>query len=168
MRITIIVTFIVGLVLSQGAPEVPTKPCEPAPLAYGGLSGTASEFAVSQPYPNLALRAEIQYEYEEVFRNSNAASTEPSFVGQAYLKTYETSECAAICDQTPDCRAFNLYFERAPMLNPAPACPDPEGMVSIKCSLFSSALDPHMATNAGQYREEFSVLIAGSNGFNRI
>ncbi|RMY67862.1 hypothetical protein D0863_07495 [Hortaea werneckii] len=39
--------------------------------------------------------------------------------------------------------------------------------LSIKCSLWGSSVSAATATNEGQYREQFHVVIAGSDGFNK-
>lgn len=65
------------------------------------------------------------------------------------------------------------FAERDPTVNPstnqstAPTvwgrdCPNPPSMTSFKCTLWGSSIDSDDATNQGQYREEFDVVITAS------
>jgi hypothetical protein len=63
---------------------------------------------------------------------------------------------------------INLYYERGPTLNSADACVKPTAMTAIKCTLWGSLVSPDYATNFGQWREQFHVVIAGSNGYFKL
>jgi hypothetical protein len=74
-------------------------------------------------------------------------------------------------------------FERDPLLNPDnPSCANPPSTVQIKvcffdsdqsflakrvfqCVLWSGPVNAENAVNAGQWRNKFQVVIAGSNGY---
>jgi len=89
------------------------------------------------------------------------------------LESYDVSGCASFCDQTDLCTAFNLYIERDPSLNPtsgetnATYCPNPSSVTNYKCSLWGSSIDASSATNYGDYQEQFQVVIAASNGYDK-
>lgn len=69
----------------------------------------------------------------------------------------------------------NLYIysshsvvERDPSKNPGPSCKDPEAVANIKCSFWGGPVYTDTATNTGQWREQFEVAIAGSNGYTSL
>ena len=63
-----------------------------------------------------------------------------------------------------------LDFERDPTLAPGPGCEDPPSSTMIKCVIWGGPLAPDNTQNGGEYRDEFHVVIAGSNGYitNRL
>lgn len=63
---------------------------------------------------------------------------------------------------------FHLVFERDPSVDPGTGtnCNDPPSTTLIKCSFWGSPIDSSTATNTGQWRMNFHVLIAGSNGYS--
>lgn len=105
--------------------------------------------------------------YDEVFKDLNASVNSNSYLTYKVLTSYNVSECAAFCDSVDLCTSFNIFVERDPSVDPAPACPNPSSITNYKCSLFGSSLDVAEAVNNGQYREQFHVVIAGSNGYDR-
>ncbi|KAL8963572.1 MAG: hypothetical protein Q9183_004995, partial [Haloplaca sp. 2 TL-2023] len=90
-----------------------------------------------------------------------------SYMGMTTLKTYDTIKCQQLCDQANLCTAFNIYFERDPTLAPGADCPNPSSFTNIKCTLWGSGVTKEAAKNKGQYRREFQVVIAGSNGYTK-
>jgi hypothetical protein len=58
-------------------------------------------------------------------------------------------------------------FERAPTQNPAATCPNPPSTTLIKCNYWGSPLSEATATNDGQWRNDFHVLVSGVNGYNK-
>jgi hypothetical protein len=58
--------------------------------------------------------------------------------------------------------------ERDPSLNPGPACQNPDAVANIKCSFWGGPVYTDTATNTGQWREQFEVAIAGSNGYSSL
>lgn len=87
-------------------------------------------------------------------------------MGLYTLMSYNTTQCAGYCNSTTGCEAINIYFERDPVVNPGPNCPNPPASTNIKCTLWGSPVSAATATNEGQYRDQFEVVIAGSDGFN--
>lgn len=83
------------------------------------------------------------------------------------LTTYDVQGCADACDSEKYCRGFNIYFERDPSLEPGSDCPKPTSTTNIKCSLYGYPVALNAATNTGQWRQDFQVVIAGSNGYSK-
>lgn len=71
------------------------------------------------------------------------------------------------CNNNKLCSAFNIYVERDPSVDPGPACPNPPSVSNYKCALWGSSISRQTATNTGQYRQDFHVVIAGSNGYDK-
>ncbi|CAK3970689.1 Hypothetical predicted protein [Lecanosticta acicola] len=164
----------------------PEDPCAPQPDGYGPVPtpDTASAFLSYSPLHSSARAAATTIpsvnntQYTQVFEDLNAQVAAQSYLGLYTLQSYNVSQCAAECDATDLCTAFNIFFERDPSLNPsnndssAPtvwgdSCPNPPSMTSIKCTLFGSNIDASMATNGGQMREQFQVVITGSDGYDK-
>lgn len=87
-------------------------------------------------------------------------------MGFTTLSTYSTTQCAAKCNAINGCLSFNLYFERDPTLDPnANSCPNPPSTTNIKCVFWGGPVSAASANNYGQWRSQFQVVIAGSNGY---
>ena len=86
-------------------------------------------------------------------------------MGLYTLTSYDTLECASKCDQADGCEAFNVYVERDPSVDPnKDRCSNPPSITNYKCTLWGAPVAVEEATNKGQYRDDFQVVIAGSNG----
>lgn len=154
----------------------PNDPCAPQPDGYGPHV-TPDTPAAFEAYPDFhkdALTAITPPKYQEVFRDLNASTSANSYITFYTLESYNVTECAAHCDNTNLCTAFNIYIERDPSLNPntnatnsAYNCPNPPSITNFKCSLWGSSIDASSATNQGGYRDQFQVVIAGSNGYDK-
>lgn len=144
----------------------PNAPCGQQPFGYGPPSSTDTNFMQNQIYPFMSLVAQTPAGYTAAFRNQSGATSQAGYQGYYYLMSYNTTQCASLCSSSTGCTAFNIYYERDPLQNPANACPNPNPTTSIKCSLWSSTVSQGTATNYGQYRDQFHVVIAGSDGFN--
>ncbi|WPH03990.1 Hypothetical protein R9X50_00687400 [Acrodontium crateriforme] len=164
----------------------PEDPCAPQPDGYGPVPtpDTDTAFLAYSPLHSLAQAAPTSVpsvnntQYTEVFKDLNAATSAQSYLGLYTLKTYDVAGCGAQCDANSLCTAFNIYAERDPSLNPskndstAPTvwgyyCPNPPSMTTFKCTLWGSAIDNTTATNQGEWREDFHVVITASNGYDR-
>ncbi|CZT19288.1 uncharacterized protein RCC_05134 [Ramularia collo-cygni] len=144
-----------------------------APRAAGtGPSTTpdsADAFIINTAFSVFADTASTPKGYTQVFQDLSGSNIQlDSYLQFHYLTTYSTADCARACDETENCAAFNIYFERDPVVEPAAACPDPASTAAIKCALYNEAVDETSVINLGQFREEFEVVIAGSNGFVKI
>lgn len=91
--------------------------------------------------------------------------TASNYMGLYTFRSYDTLGCASKCDQASGCEAFNMYIERDPTLDSNQTnCPNPPSTTNYKCTLWGVPLSQEEATNVGQYRDSFHVVIAGSNG----
>ncbi|KAJ9632177.1 hypothetical protein H2203_000580 [Taxawa tesnikishii (nom. ined.)] len=165
----------------------PEDPCAPQPDGYGPVPSpdTVDAFYNYVPFHAMASSApktivsasKSGVQYQQTFLDLNASSSAQSYLAVYTFQTYDTLQCASLCDATPLCTAFNMYIERDPSQAPsandstAPTvwgywCPNPASMTSYKCSLWGSNLDASTATNYGQNREQFQIVITGSNGYD--
>lgn len=143
--------------------------CNAQPLGAGPVPqpDTPEAFTASPAFSSAALGAQTPSGYKQVFQNLDAAYSGYSYITYSNLNSYDTAACAAVCDAYKGCSSFNIYFERDPTLAPGPNCPNPPSTTNIRCALWGSAIDAKGATNNGQYREDFQVVIAGSNGYSK-
>lgn len=78
------------------------------------------------------------------------------------MTSYDTIGCASYCDQQDGCVAFNIYYERDPTLDAnAQNCPNPASLTNIKCVKWGVKVNSDTATNTGQWRDSFQVVISG-------
>lgn len=142
--------------------------CQPEGNGYGPPSSPNTDvgFENYPAYPAIARTAPTPPGYTQAFQNLNASVQSPNYVGLVYLTSYNTTQCAQVCNAAPNCQAFDIFFERDPVVDPAPACPNPAAQTDIKCTMFAAPVSAANATNYGQYRQNFHVVIAGSNGYN--
>lgn len=122
---------------------------------FGWLTDSLQQQSTNAPTPAGYVRS---------FVNKQASSSANSYLGLHTFDTYNVTACAALCDAIDICTGCNMYFERDPTVNPGPNCPNPPSFTNVKCTLWGSRLTPETATNKGQYRRDFHVVIAGSNG----
>lgn len=90
------------------------------------------------------------------------------YLGFTDLESYDVLGCAAQCNEINGCVSINIYFERDPSVDPGTgnnSCSDPASTTNIKCAFWGGPVDTANAVNAGQYQNEFEVVIAGSNGY---
>ncbi|KAI7184508.1 hypothetical protein KC363_g7670 [Hortaea werneckii] len=164
----------------------PEDPCAPQPDGYGPVptSDTDSDFLAFSSLHSLAQAAPTKIpstectEYTQVFKDLDGSVSAQSYMGLYTLDSYDPALCAAKCDAAELCTSFNIYAERDPSLNPSANdstaatvwgywCPNPPSMTSFKCTLWGSNIDASVATNMGQYREQFHVVITASNGYDK-
>ncbi|KAL1301935.1 hypothetical protein AAFC00_002394 [Neodothiora populina] len=123
-----------------------------------GLDNILGNIAAGQWYPPPG--------YSTSFTGAFAANSAPvQYVGYRQLSSYDPSACAALCDAANGCSAFNIYYERDPVYVPNDQCTKPTAAVSVTCALWGGNIDQSSATNIGQYRKDFMVIIQGSNGY---
>lgn len=92
-----------------------------------------------------------------------------NYMGLYTLTSFDTLACAQKCDAAPGCLAINLYIERDPTLDPNnDNCPNPPSTTNYKCTLWGAPVVAEEATNKGQWRDQFQVVITGSNGMDHI
>ncbi|KAG9713431.1 hypothetical protein KCU73_g16520, partial [Aureobasidium melanogenum] len=119
---------------------------------------TLAGLAAAQWYPPAG--------YSTSFTTQLAGLFAPNYLGYQQLSSYDPKACSAYCNARSDCNAFNIYIQRTPTFIPDDSCPNPTAGASITCALYGSAVDASQATNIGQYRKDFMVVIQGSNGYN--
>ncbi|CAD0057565.1 MAG: Uncharacterized protein AUREO_027780 [Aureobasidium pullulans] len=165
----------------------PEDPCAPQPDGYGPkvTPDTADAFLAYAPFHSMASAAPTVVPsnnvagnaYQQTFRDLNASSSANSYLGLYTLTSYSVADCAAHCDTTSLCTAFNIYIERDPSQNPSKNdstdptvwgywCPTPSSITNFKCTLWGSNLEAATALNAGGWRKDFNVVITGSNGYD--
>ncbi|KAL8903155.1 MAG: hypothetical protein Q9171_007497 [Xanthocarpia ochracea] len=144
-------------------------PCSPQPAGSGPVPtpDTAAAFLAFPEFSDTANNASTPQGYALSFSNKQASVSLSSYLGLYTLKSYDPIKCQQLCDAANLCSAFNIYFERNPTLAPAEACPKPDSLTNIKCTLWGSPVTPESAKNKGQWRREFQVVIAGSNGYTK-
>lgn len=157
----------------------PEDACAPQPDGYGPKvqPDTVAAFEAYPAFHQMALSARTPSGYANTFKDLNASVNANSYLGLHTLTSYDTLGCSQWCDNTTLCTGFNIYIERDPSLNPTNGenpdlgwgnvCPNPSSITNYKCTLWGSGVDAAAATNFGQTREQFQVVIAGSNGYEK-
>ncbi|KAJ4356947.1 hypothetical protein N0V95_002890 [Ascochyta clinopodiicola] len=139
---------------------------QPSGVAHKSSPDTADAFLGDSYYSQQASSAKTPLGFNSVFSNTKASPNAPGYVGFTLLDTYDVQTCADKCNAISGCTSFNIYFERDPSVNPDDAsCLDPASVTNIKCVWWSSKISPGVNVNDGQYRGNFHVVIAGSNGY---
>lgn len=154
----------------------PQDYCIQQPDGYGPKvePDTPEAFLAYKPFSDTAQNAATPAGYDVVFKDLDGAVSANSYLGLHTLKSYDTQACAARCDESELCTAFNVYIERNPSLNvnfnetdPDFDCPNPPSITNYKCTLWGSEITPESATNKGGWRLDFEVVITGSNGYDK-
>ncbi|KAG9858240.1 hypothetical protein KCU98_g1048, partial [Aureobasidium melanogenum] len=126
-------------------------------------------FVADSTIASIASAAPTPSGYFKTFTNAAGSSSAYAYLGYAIVnggKTgYDVNWCASKCNAISGCLSFNIFFERDPVLEPGSGCTNPAAFANLKCSFWGSALDLSTATNKGQWRSNFQVGIAGSNGY---
>ncbi|KAL8732057.1 MAG: hypothetical protein Q9166_003010 [cf. Caloplaca sp. 2 TL-2023] len=144
--------------------------CAPQPAGSGPVSipDTVAAFQANLDLQALATNAPTPDGYSQAFSNKDGSLSASKYMGLYTLKRFDTLDCASLCDQADGCQAFNLYIERDPTLDPnADDCPNPPSLTNYKCTLWGAPVVGEQATNKGQWRDSFQVVITGSNGYNK-
>ncbi|KAJ8068397.1 hypothetical protein OCU04_003957 [Sclerotinia nivalis] len=123
-------------------------------------------FVAYKPFADAANSALTPSGYTRSFVNLHASNNALKYMGFTQLPTYDTASCADKCSAITGCNAFNLYFERDPIVDPGANCTNPSSMTNVKCVFWGGSIDAKTAVNDGQWRSKFRVVIAGSNGYN--
>ncbi|KAL8981771.1 MAG: hypothetical protein Q9177_005470 [Variospora cf. flavescens] len=144
--------------------------CRPLPPGSGPVSSpdTPEAFSANPAYSSLALNATTPDGYSSVMKNLDASLAASNYLSNSVLTSYDTLACASLCNRVVECQAFNLYIERNPTLDPNTViCPNPPSTTNFKCTLWGSIVSAAQATNRGYMSASFSVVIAGSNAYNK-
>ncbi|KAI7268903.1 hypothetical protein KC345_g7600 [Hortaea werneckii] len=142
-----------------------------------GLAGLA--FAAPAPVPqdidfDLAYQlpdptytttmSQVTYDATTILQAAVAQITSSATDNSAAAPSAD-KQCANKCNAVTGCVAINIYFERDPTVEPAAGCPNPTSTTNIKCVFWGGPVTKDNALNTGQYRNQFQVVIAGSNGY---
>lgn len=160
--------------------------CSAQPLGAGPVPSpdTPEAFLAMEEFSKIANEAAVPAGYVNKFKNLKGSNNAVAYLGYKTLDTYDTQDCADSCTATQGCSAFNIckrysskhkfpltppiVFERDPSLVPANSCNNPASTTVIKCVRWGSPLTAETAVNTGQWRSDFHVVIAGSNGKSNI
>lgn len=130
---------------------------------------TSAAFRALDYFFERAANAVTPSNYIRHFQNYDGASQGSGFLTSSFLGQYDPAQCAAICDSTSKCVSFNIYFERDPTLLPDnKCCPNPASMTTIKCGLWGNSISSQVSNDKGSLVSNFTVMVAGSNGYNKI
>lgn len=131
------------------------------------MPDTVEAFEAYQPFHDEAKNAITPAGYVSTFKDLDAFVNGNTYLGLFTLMTYDVQSCAQHCNDAALCTGFNIFVERDPSLNPSANCTLPASITNYKCTLWGSSVDEATATNNGQYRGAFQVVIAGSDGFEK-
>ncbi|KAI1858428.1 uncharacterized protein JN550_012638 [Neoarthrinium moseri] len=142
--------------------------CSPQPLGSGPTPqpDTAEAFLADSSFFSTAENAQAPSGFKRSFKNLQGSNSAYAYMGYTSLDSYSADECASKCEAIHGCNAFNIFFERDPSLDPGVSCPDPPSTTVIKCVFWGGPVYDTNADNNGQWRRDFHVVIAGSNGYN--
>lgn len=126
---------------------------------------SASAFRADPRWASMAGNAPVPTGFVQTQTNADGANRAYGYLGYYNLNNYDTNACANLCTKTLGCMAFNIYIQRDASLEPAAACPSPSSVIYAKCALWGSPLSSDSATNVGTLREQFEVVILGSNAY---
>ncbi|KAI5924611.1 hypothetical protein F4810DRAFT_131990 [Camillea tinctor] len=138
--------------LPVGAGPTPTPDTDTAFLAFDELSYAA-------------INADVPTGYVQTYSDLQASSSAYGYLGYTTLSSYDTAAAASQCDSITGCLGFNIFFERDPSVETGADCPDPASTTVIKSVFWGGYVEEGNAKNAGQWRNDFHVVIAGSNGY---
>ncbi|KAL8692578.1 MAG: hypothetical protein Q9218_002426 [Villophora microphyllina] len=144
--------------------------CAVQPAGYGPVPSpdTPEAFLADPGFQAQATNAPTPDGYSAVFTNVQASLSASNYMGLRTLQSFDTLGCASLCDQADGCEAFNMYIERDPSVDPnATDCPNPPSTTNYKCTLWGAPVAAVQANNEGQWRDDFKVVITGSNGYNK-
>ncbi|TIA09240.1 hypothetical protein D6C81_08785 [Aureobasidium pullulans] len=146
------------------------SPCAKQPKGSGPVAtpDTVEAFLALDKLSAMSTTANAPYGYTEVFVNKQASLSASMYKGLTTLTSYDVPKCQSLCDADSDCVAFNMYAERDPTLKPdATKCPIPASLTNYKCTLWGAPVSAEQATNFGETRASFKVVITASNAYNK-
>ncbi|KAI9647840.1 hypothetical protein NHQ30_004228 [Ciborinia camelliae] len=154
---------------AAGKRDVFKRSCEAQPAGKGPntVPDTSDAFLASPQYKAISSAAVTPRGYTLAFSGLQGSSQTTSYLGYKTMDSYDTVNCAAYCDEQEGCIAFNIYLERDPTVDPAASCPNPPSTINYKCVKWGVQISDKTATNIGQWRNDFHVVISGSNGYNK-
>jgi hypothetical protein len=153
--------------VNEGVELQARSACGPQPLGQGVVpdGDTVDAFLAYKGFADAATGAAVPSGYVQTYENLKASSSAYGYMGYTALDSYDVALCASKCDAIQGCSGINVFFERDPSLEPASSCPDPASTTTIKCVFWGGYVAEENANNDGQWRNDFHVVIAGSNGY---
>lgn len=133
--------------------------------SYTSTPNTPNGFLVDPSLLSQATGALAPAGYTTNFTGQYGSLFANNYLGYYQISAYSPSTCSGICDSISSCKGFNLYFERDPVVNPAPTCANPTAGVMVRCAIWGSQISSAQAKNIGEWRTDFMVIITGSNGY---
>ncbi|KAH7083685.1 hypothetical protein FB567DRAFT_89986 [Paraphoma chrysanthemicola] len=179
MKYSVVASVIIGAASAVGIPRPRAQAQSCGPLSKSNVPvpdpNTPESFTKFQPYGTESASSATPSAFDVVFTNQTAAIRSYKYMHYVDLDKYEVTKCAASCNSSPGCDAFNIFFLRHPSVEPAATCPNPKANTVVRCTLFNQPLEAGEALNRGQGRgppdangQDFEVRIAGSNAYNRV
>ncbi|KAI5242705.1 hypothetical protein E4T43_04626 [Aureobasidium subglaciale] len=152
-----------AVIIAETSAIAPTKtPVADATIEkrsyIGGLSGNVQRRDTS--YPIDTSKFNVPSGYTPAFVSLQGSTQANGYLTYKTLSTYDPKQCTAACDKISSCQFANIYYEKDPDSKNNP-------VDVIKCSLYSMPQTASTATNKGQWRGSFHVLVTGSNGYNK-
>ncbi|EKG20113.1 hypothetical protein MPH_02558 [Macrophomina phaseolina MS6] len=151
-------------------PTVPQSTLESSygPVVTASPSVWVSDAALTAP-ATAATVAPSGYVAANGFNNLQGSLQEMGYLTVKTLQSYNPQKCADYCDAEDLCMGFDIYFERDPATDTGCAPnKNPDSITTIGCTLYAYHVAASLATNKGQWRDNFQVVITGSNGYNKI
>lgn len=134
---------------------------------YVPSPNNATGFIADNSLATAAVNALAPLGYTRAFNGAVGSLYAANYLGYYQLSTYNVSQCASICSAQAGCSSYNIYYERDPVLNPGPLCLNPTAAVSVRCVLYGSTISgAAQAQNLGEWRQNFMIVVSGSNGYN--
>ena len=172
MRSAIVLSALAGVALAEHRSLIGRDgTCKPQPAGSGPVASpdTVEAFFAIPELQTLSTSAPTPDGYTSAFTGLNASLNANKYMGLLTLTSYDTIGCASLCDKTTGCEAFNMYSERDPTLDPnASNCANPASLTNYKCTLWGAGVSADQAKNFGQWRDNFQVVITGSNAYNKV
>ncbi|KAI5247455.1 hypothetical protein E4T43_02060 [Aureobasidium subglaciale] len=146
-----------------------TCAAQPSGSGYVPTPDTPQTFLADSGVWGDSLTAPVPDGYSLIFSNLTGSLSASNYMGLYTLKSYDTNACAGYCKKASGCVSFNVYVERDPTLDPnTNNCPTPPSTSNFRCTLWGTPITAKQATNKGQWRAKFQVLIAGSNAYSKV
>ncbi|KAI1505953.1 hypothetical protein F5X99DRAFT_427835 [Biscogniauxia marginata] len=141
--------------------------CDPQPTGSGPTPSpdTDTAFLEFADLSSAASNAPVPAGYKVTFADLHASSSAYGYLGYTTLTSYDTEACATQCNSITGCLGYNIFFERDPSVEPGAGCSNPPSTTVIKCVFWGGYVEAANTKNEGQWRGDFHVVIAGSNGY---
>lgn len=140
--------------------------------SVGLIPGDGSATTYIDPTSQLrqiAQQASTPSGYILNFRDELGSSQQIGYLTYKNIESgeYYVQQCADLCTSEQYCLGFNIYYERDPPISPDATYPNPQPITTVKCALYGYPVAKLSATNKDQWRANFQIVIAGSNGYSK-